>query len=221
MGIGPEDLRVIKEIKGEMQGGRCGIFGDCTFWYGNNSSLEDFKTEMGFDSVETFDINGSPTNKLDLQEKVPENFIGKFDLLIDSGTLYSVFDVSMMFSNIVDMLKVGGMIWHNTNLVGHFGRGYWSVSPSVLYEFYTQNGFEVTRMGYYIKEGGDSWVDFQPGKTYLSNATRSSFEFTEENNTFRNMIPNDCSLMCCAVKKKNISKIKKPVPKHFITTDGK
>ncbi len=219
MGLGLEDLRIIKEIRGTDKGGNCAILGHCTFWYNDQASLENFKGILGFDSVETFDINGSPTHKLDLQEKLDSSFHNSYDLVIDSGTLYSVFDVASLFENILFMLKIGGKVWHQTNLVGHFGRGYWSVSPSVLYEFYTQNNFSVDRMGFYIK-GIEKWVDFNPLSHNLISADDRSFSFTQDQASYRGMVRNDTSLMCLATKKSEVIKIKKPVPTHYIKTNG-
>lgn len=224
MGLGIEDLRIIKEIRGNDTGGKCAILGHCTFWYGKEASLIDFKNILKFDSVETFDINGSPTYKVDLQEKLQNSFFNSYDIIIDSGTLYSVFDVASVFENIVSMLKINGKIWHQTNLIGHFGRGYWSISPSVLYEFYTQNGFSVERMGYYIKEIGngidDRWIDFDPKAHNLASATSESFSFTTAQASYRGLARNDTSLMCLATKKENVTKIIKPVPSHYIRTNG-
>lgn len=219
MGLGPEDLRVIREVRGNSQGGKCAILGHCTFWYDPAASLDDFRDRLNFDSVETFDINGSPSNKLDLQDEIPEKFHNQYDIILDVGTLYSVFDVSSLFKNLIRMLRVGGKIWHQTNLVGHFGRGYWGVSPSVLYEFYTQNGFSVERMGFYIK-GIEKWVDFDPKAHNLENATDDSFNFTTGQTSFRGTVRNDTSLMCLVTKQKEVSQIKRPVPQHYIRTNG-
>jgi hypothetical protein len=219
MGLGPEDLRVIREIRENSEGGRCAILGHCTFWYDKSASLDNFRKELNFESVETFDINGSPSYKLDLQEEIPEQFHNKYDLILDVGTAYSVFDVASLFKNLIHMLKVGGKIWHQTNLVGHFGRGYWGISPSVLYEYYTQNGFSVERMGFYIK-GIEKWIDFNPQAHNLENATNDSFSFTPNQASFRGMVRNDTSLMCLVTKKKDVAEIKRPVPQHYIRTNG-
>jgi len=219
MGLGHEDLRVIREIRGNSEGGKCAILGHCTFWYSEDASLEHFRNQLKFDSVETFDINGSPSHQLDLQEEIPIQFHNHYDLILDVGTLYSVFDVASLFKNLIKMLKVGGKIWHQTNLVGHFGRGYWGVSPSVLYEFYTQNGFVVERMGFYIK-GIEKWVDFNHEAHNLENATNDSFKFSTSQSSFRGMVRNDTSLMCLVSKKEQVERIKRPVPQHYIKTNG-
>jgi len=219
MGLGPEDLRVIKEIRGESKGGNCAILGHCTFWYAEEASLENFKEILSFDSVETFDINGHPTHKLDLQEKIPDEFWNRYEFIIDCGTVMCVFDIASLFQNMIRMLKLNGKIWHQTNLVGHFGRGYWGVSPSVLYEFYTQNGFGVNRMGFYIK-GIEKWVDFDPRCHNLESAGNDHFNFTTSQSSFRGLVRNDTSLMCLATKLQIQEKMKRPVPQHYVKTNG-
>tara|TARA_Y100001937_G_scaffold117992_1_gene171839 strand:- start:1407 stop:2012 length:606 start_codon:yes stop_codon:yes gene_type:complete len=196
MGIGPDELRLFSEF-GDM-GKRCAILGDCVFWY-DGGSKEDFKNKMGFDVVDTFDILGSPTHKLDLNEEIPDKFHQNYDCVLDMGTLYSMFDVSMGFKNILLMLKKDGVVFHETNLSGHFNRGFYCLSPSLLNEFYACNGFEVLKMGFKIKKDDNTWKYIPTNNNELKGLN----------------IHGDTSLMCFA-KRKNILEFNKPVPNHYI-----
>ena len=60
----------------------------------------------------------------------------------------------------------------------------------------------------------------KPGLTYLEKANDSEIIFTSKSSEFVPMIPND-SMICCLAKKTEDKDFTKPVPKHFIKTDGR
>ena len=65
MAIEPEDFALFKEARQvSPEPGACAILGDCNIHVG----LERFKQELNFNIVDTFDINGKPTYKVDLNE---------------------------------------------------------------------------------------------------------------------------------------------------------
>ena len=220
MGLGNEDMKLLLNLRKEYTFGKtCAILGDCTFWF-NNGSKENFKNLMGFDTVHTFDILGNPDYKLDLQEQLDVTFECKYDWILDVGTLYCVFDIASVWKNILYMLSSNGYVWHQTNLVGHFGRGFYALSPSVFNEFYKANGFEVKSMGYYIKGGKNIWQPLDVGCNYMSSANMNEIKFVDNNCSVRQPVPCDTSLMCFA-ERKHITEFKKPVPEHYIRTNGK
>ena len=204
MGLGPIELKNLQEIdEYQSLGKNCAILGDCIFWY-DGGSKEDFKNKFGFERVDTFDILGNPSYRVDLNEPLHEDFRFKYDCVIDGGTLYSMFDVAMGFKNILHLLKPNGVVWHESSLAGHFGRGFYCLSPSLFNEFYSQNGFEVIRMAYKIKrQNRERWVDIQIGDDMLGSG-----------------FGGDTSLLCCA-KRLEVIDFKKPVPQHYIDTNGK
>ena len=65
------DYKIISSTRENISGGNCAILGDCTFHYGTK---ETFATNLRFDMVETFDILGSPTHKVNLNEPIDSNF---------------------------------------------------------------------------------------------------------------------------------------------------
>jgi hypothetical protein len=223
MGIGPEDLRILIEYGKKYNiGKKCAILGDCTFWRFKNASKDEFKRIMNFDEVHTFDINGNPDFKLDLQEDCPVKFKNYYDCVLDVGTLYSCFDVVSVWKNILFMLNSEGCIWHQTNLVGHFGRGFWSFSPSVFNEFYTANNFKDIDLKYLFKSGPnkEKWQNISPNCNYLQVSNESSLKFVNHNCTVRHRIMCDTALSCF-VKRNGIVPFKKPIPEHYIKTNGK
>lgn len=67
--------------------------------------------------------------------------LGKFDLVIDAGTLEHCFNIGQAWVNAASAVKVGGHIYHISpmNMPNH---GFYSLSPTVFHDFYGQNGWE-------------------------------------------------------------------------------
>jgi len=66
--------------------------------------------------------------------------LGKFDLVIDAGTLEHCFNIGQAWTNAAGAVKVGGHIYHISpmNMPNH---GFYSLSPTVFHDFYSQNGW--------------------------------------------------------------------------------
>jgi hypothetical protein len=204
-----------------------------------------------FTTIETFDINGSPTHKVDLCDPIPEQFHNKYDWIIDVATTPCGIDPATMFKNIIAMVKVGGYVLHLTQTSGYFGRAFYSFSPALLQDVYKCNGFEVQAMGALTKEapatpisvpeehrlkynlngkpirlpphllGARTWQLMEgTTSTYLQSAGAEEMIFSEKPQPFVPMIPND-SMICCLAKKVEEKEFTKPVPQHFIKTDGR
>ena len=63
-------------------------------------------------------------------------------MVFDIGTLEHIFDVPTALKNITKMLKPGGrviLILPASNAIDH---GFYSFSPTLLYDFFSSNGFE-------------------------------------------------------------------------------
>ena len=196
MGIGTEDLYKLLNLKKNYHNlKKCAILGDCSFWY-SHGSKEHFKNIMNLDIVETFDISGEPDFKLDLTLELDKNFKNKYDLVIDAGTLACVFDIPTCLKNILFMLKDNGIIVHEDNLIGHFGktRAIYGLSPHFFNLFYKNNGCEIIEMSYLIKGGEYKYINIPKDCTYLSNATQSTLNWVNSPATTLNMIPCDCSI---------------------------
>lgn len=76
----------------------------------------------------------------DICGEVPSELHGRFDFVIDGGTLDNVFDPVKMVSNMTKMLKPGGrlfaFVWGNT-----FPTAYLKVSPDWLMDYCSVNQF--------------------------------------------------------------------------------
>ena len=51
---------------------------------------------LGFKKVETLDINGKASLKINLQNKLPKALLSQYDFIIDSGVLFWCFDPEVL-----------------------------------------------------------------------------------------------------------------------------
>lgn len=103
---------------------------------------------LGYLSVDTLDINGNASIKLDLQEDLPLDMLGKYDAIIDAGVLFWCFDPGLVLRNIYRLAAPNALIFHITALSGFFGRGYYSIQPRLLEDFYKSNQCHFLRATY-------------------------------------------------------------------------
>ncbi len=112
-------------------------------WHGKKDPLPE--------TFELFDHVGARLTVVDFtdergMEKIADlNYphdLGKFDLVIDSGTLEHCFNIGQAWMNAANAVKVGGHIFHISpmNMPNH---GFYSLSPTVFQDLYTQNGWNV------------------------------------------------------------------------------
>jgi hypothetical protein len=76
---------------------------------------------------------------VDLNEPVPSDLVGAFDVVLDAGTMEHCFNVGQTIRNIVQMAKVGGFTIH-LNPMMMINHGFFNFSPTFYHDFYTQNG---------------------------------------------------------------------------------
>lgn len=83
----------------------------------------------------------------DLNQPIPENLHGRFDAVIDSGSLEHIFNFPVAIANLMKLVKIGGSIFITTpanNLCGH---GFYQFSPELMFRIFTrENGFELNRI---------------------------------------------------------------------------
>ena len=207
MAIEAEDYELIAEYRRKYpEGESCAILGDCNI-------SGDLKA-LGFSTIDTFDILGDPTYKVNLNEPLDDIHLGKYDWVIDSGTLYCCFNVSMVLRNVTRMLKDKGCSLHTSNLCGWFGRGFYSISPSLYKEFYEANNFTVEGMGTKTKLSR-RWNFCDVKATYLKKADHVSMLFSEDPSEFIPAIPNDTLLHCFATREEQVE-FKEPIPEHYV-----
>jgi SAM-dependent methyltransferase len=73
-------------------------------------------------------------------EEVPDDLVGRFDFVIDGGSLDNVFDPARMLRNMSKMLKPGGraftFAWSNS-----YASAYLKITPDWIMDYYAANEF--------------------------------------------------------------------------------
>lgn len=97
----------------------------------------------------------------DMNEPVPENLHGRFDAVIEAGSLEHIFNFPVAIRNLMLLAKVGGRVFLTTvanNLCGH---GFYQFSPELIFRiFRPENGFE--RPSVVLLEGTSPWFELTP-----------------------------------------------------------
>lgn len=78
----------------------------------------------------------------DLNDPLPESDLGRYDIVLDVGSLEHCFQIGQAAFNMAGLLKEGGVIIHeNPFLAGN--HGFYSLNPTFYADFYLQNGFAI------------------------------------------------------------------------------
>jgi SAM-dependent methyltransferase len=103
----------------------------------------------------------------DMNQPVPAGLQGRFDAIIDGGSLEHVYNIPIAFDNIRKMLKVGGTIFLSApanNLCGH---GFYQFSPELLFRVFSPaNGFQIKKVALY--EADYPSVELMPSRKLYS-----------------------------------------------------
>jgi hypothetical protein len=108
-----------------------------------------FKECLGAYEVNTLDYSPYEGANLlyDLNQPVPGEVKGRFDVVVEAGSLEHVFNFPIAIANLMQMTKVGGSIFASTvsnNLCGH---GFYQFSPELIFRIFTaENGFELGKV---------------------------------------------------------------------------
>lgn len=170
MGWEVSDDRIFNHWFQQHGGKRVAILGDCQFGVpGGPESLDEFKQKYQLEQVDTFDINGSPSQRIDLNIPVPESFHCRYDWVIDAGTAFCCFDPAQVMRNIHNMLSVDGRVFQFASLFGYLNRAYYSFHPILLQEFYQTNQYRDLLLRYRLK--GKYWQPMDDINMFNGDAT--------------------------------------------------
>lgn len=126
---------------------------------GDNTSDVAVLCALGARDVRAVDYSDFEGAELihDLNLPAPAAWRGRFDGILDSGTLEHVFDVPAALANIVALLRVGGRVIHISPCHGFANHGFYQFSPTLLADYYQANNFANLRV--YIAE--EQGVDYE------------------------------------------------------------
>jgi hypothetical protein len=147
--------------------------------YDTESVLESFGLEI--DIIDVAKIRG-PERVVDLNQPLPSDLIGAYELIIDTGTLEHCFNVGQAFRNMCDIVAVGGAAFIMAPL-SNVNHGFWNFCPTAFYDGFEQNGFKMSYLQARTKDAtGVRFKDFMP------------------NPTLRVGVPPEAVIMCVAQK---------------------
>jgi hypothetical protein len=122
-----------------------------------------FEQFLGAKTVCTLDYSAYEGASIvhDMNDPVPENLHGRFDAVIEAGSLEHIFNFPVAIRNLMLLARVGGYVFLTTvanNLCGH---GFYQFSPELIYRiFQPENGFE--RPGVVLLEAAFPWFELTP-----------------------------------------------------------
>ena len=81
----------------------------------------------------------------DFNFEIPEDFVNRFDVVIDFGTCEHIFNFAQALINIHKMLKLDGRVYHCGPLCWP-NHGFYGYNPTLFADFYEDNGYEIEDM---------------------------------------------------------------------------
>jgi hypothetical protein len=130
--------------------------------YETESLFESLRIKSDFIDVKM--LRG-PEKIVDLNERLPRDYHGQYDLVIDTGTMEHCFNVGNAFRSMCELLKLDGHIVSLSpmTMINH---GFWNFSPTAYYDGFMQNGFDVNFLqGMFKSEAGIKAIDFSSAPT--------------------------------------------------------
>jgi SAM-dependent methyltransferase len=122
---------------------------------------------LGFEEVQSLDYFGTPdaTIEHDLNTPIDQTYWGKYDFIVDAGTLEHCFNAAEYMSTITRLLKVGGTVIHSNPTQGDANHGFYNFQPTFYFSFYGANGF--SEMECYLVESLDEDAYTYPGSSRI------------------------------------------------------
>jgi hypothetical protein len=105
-----------------------------------------FFRALGFDAVESLDVSDYERceHVFDLnQPQVPAALEGRFDAVLDAGTLEHCFHTPNALNNVFSMLRTDGRVIHMAPSSNHVDHGFYMFSPALFWDYYEINEFEI------------------------------------------------------------------------------
>jgi hypothetical protein len=115
-----------------------------------------FFRRLGFTEVATLDVSDweKPDLVWDLNREVPAEWRGKHDCVFESGTLQHVFHLPNVLANIHALLRPSGRVVHGqAPSHNHVDHGFHMFCPTLFWDYYTANGWDVPAA---------YWYEFEP-----------------------------------------------------------
>lgn len=105
-------------------------------------SAETFFAMLGVDEYHDIDLSGKASLRLDLSKPLPNHLCGVASCVYDGGTCEHIFDIGQVMTNIIMILRRGGIVIH-VSPISHFEHGFYNFNPTFFRDFYGENHFEI------------------------------------------------------------------------------
>ena len=80
----------------------------------------------------------------DLNRPIPDELEGRFDVVLDPGSIVHLFDQRQAFRNLARLTKTGGRVIHGTDpSTNNVDIGFYMVSPTLYADLYPANGWKL------------------------------------------------------------------------------
>ena len=120
---------------------------------------------MGFTSVESIDYSDfeGATHILDLNtDEISPALVGRFDVVLDSGTIEHVFHIPNALKNVLTLTREGGRVIFLSPSSNHVDHGFYMFSPTLFMDYLVTNGLRIEKL-YFIRYASNSRA---PWKAY-------------------------------------------------------
>jgi hypothetical protein len=115
------------------------------------------RTFLGVAKLEILDNSAyeGATAIHDLNQPLPESLWGRFDAVIDGGSLEHIFNFPVAIGNLMRLVKVGGRLVVDVPANNWCGHGFYQFSPEVMFRIFSpENGFELKRVALFEARTG-------------------------------------------------------------------
>jgi hypothetical protein len=104
---------------------------------------------LGATRVDALDVSGYEGATLlhDMNTPIPEEYCGRYDAVVECGTLEHVFNFPVAIGNCMRLAAVGGHVLAYTVANNFCGHGFYQFSPELYFRvFRPENGFVIDRL---------------------------------------------------------------------------
>lgn len=178
--------------------------------YDKNINAQYLFSLFGSDQVFSSDSSKYENSDLviDLNNRVNNKLINKFDNIVDIGTLEHVFDTCSALENYIRMLKKGGYLLIAVPCSNMIDHGFYTFSPTLFYDYFTCNNFKV--LSSYLRESSPFIYEYR-SKIYSYKKLGLEIPFISDRAV---------EFIILAKKIKNIKKVKKPIQSVYLNKKG-
>ena len=115
-----------------------GLVVDYNAYQQEDGFSETFFDRIGYPPMQSMDFSDYEACDYthDLNDPLPETLKGKFDVIVDGGTIEHVFNTPQALDNVFHMLKDDGIFISINGMTGWAGHGFYQFSPELVWRYW-------------------------------------------------------------------------------------